>query len=382
MDKAQKEEQPLSVSIKRKHEAVAPVSLKKKQEVASTVTLRKKEADAISVSPKMENTGKTAPVVEPVTSKKLTQEKVIAGRVLDGAGNPVVGAAIQIVGTARGTATDANGDYSIRIDNSETYLKVSAAGLETQTISVADVSIGGTIRLKPFGNSQTPKVKTGFMKKYWWGVLALVLVVIVWLLFRNCGGEGSDIILSSNERQVENNQTAQKEDSQYGDNTDVNRVTSQSDEASSNVSATTSAEMTNSVGAENGSGSLVKPSQEGTSKSTEKVSTAKGEESIAEETKLFSFAFGEVQGTATSELKALIEQMKSDVALKVTVIGYTDQIGDPVYNKWLSERRADSVKGILVNSGIDGNRIKVIGGGVSTRYSTNAENRRAVLIQK
>ena len=41
-----------------------------------------------------------------------------------------------------------------------------------------------------------------------------------------------------------------------------------------------------------------------------------------------------------------------------------------------------SVKGILVNSGIDGNRIKVIGGGVSTRYSTNAENRRAVLIQK
>lgn len=306
MDKSQKEEQSLSVSIKRKHEANTPVSLKKKQEVASVVTLRKKEGDATVV---LENkiAGETTSVAGSGTSKK--QEKEISGRVLN---------------------------------------EVS----ESQTSKAIDANAVRDTRLNPSGNSPVLDVKTGTAKKWWWGILALALIVVVLLLFRNCGGEKSDISFSLNEKQVEIDHVTAEEDKQISNEKNVDQAVPQLDKVPQ------------------------------TSSDAVDDSPAASAEAAGEETKLSSFAFGEAEGTATSELKALIERLKSDTALKVTVVGYTDKTGDPAYNQWLSEQRAASVKEILVNSGIDDNRIKVVGRGVSTRYPTNAENRRAVLIQE
>lgn len=98
------------------------------------------------------------------------------------------------------------------------------------------------------------------------------------------------------------------------------------------------------------------------------------------EIKLSSFAFGEVDGSTTPELKELVEKLKSDLTLKVTIAGYTDKMGDSAYNQWLSEQRARFVKAVLVRNGIDVNRVKAVGKGVSTRYATNADNRRVVWI--
>jgi outer membrane protein OmpA-like peptidoglycan-associated protein len=47
----------------------------------------------------------------------------------------------------------------------------------------------------------------------------------------------------------------------------------------------------------------------------------------------------------------------------VTVTGYTDRLGTDGYNQALSERRANAVKGYLVEKGVAANRLKAVGRG-------------------
>ena len=58
--------------------------------------------------------------------------------------------------------------------------------------------------------------------------------------------------------------------------------------------------------------------------------------------------------------------MKENPSANAELIGYADEIGDPTYNKNLSEKRAAKVKEILVASGISGNRLTVTGNGEDT----------------
>ncbi len=57
-----------------------------------------------------------------------------SGRVIDSAGKPVSGASVTITGSKKGTATNANGDFSIEVQRNQT-LKVSAVGFESFTFS-------------------------------------------------------------------------------------------------------------------------------------------------------------------------------------------------------------------------------------------------------
>ncbi|WP_296403805.1 OmpA family protein [Psychrobacter sp.] len=56
----------------------------------------------------------------------------------------------------------------------------------------------------------------------------------------------------------------------------------------------------------------------------------------------------------------------------VTVMGHTDSTGTPSYNQGLSERRAQSVAGYLVNRGVSNNRIRTMGYGQSQPVDNNA----------
>ncbi|MGB3773918.1 MAG: OmpA family protein [Leeuwenhoekiella sp.] len=62
----------------------------------------------------------------------------------------------------------------------------------------------------------------------------------------------------------------------------------------------------------------------------------------------------------------LTKYMKENTGAKAELIGFADEIGNPNYNKALSEKRAQKVYEILVASGIEGSRLSVVGSGEDT----------------
>ena len=68
----------------------------------------------------------------------------------------------------------------------------------------------------------------------------------------------------------------------------------------------------------------------------------------------------------------LIKYLKENPTASADVIGYADEIGDTEYNKDLSARRAANVKQILIDSGIDGSRLNIVGNGEDS--SVNKES--------
>ena len=61
----------------------------------------------------------------------------------------------------------------------------------------------------------------------------------------------------------------------------------------------------------------------------------------------------------------VIDKLKSDSRLYVTIKGYTDPLGDADYNFKLSKRRAESVKAFIESKGIGENRIRTFSFGES-----------------
>lgn len=75
----------------------------------------------------------------------------------------------------------------------------------------------------------------------------------------------------------------------------------------------------------------------------------------------------------------LIKYLKENPSAKADVIGYADEIGDSAYNKDLSQRRADNVKKILVDSGIDASRLNIIGNGEDASVNKDSKQARQVV---
>jgi len=59
---------------------------------------------------------------------------------------------------------------------------------------------------------------------------------------------------------------------------------------------------------------------------------------------------------------------------RVEIDGYTDSVGTDTFNLDLSQRRADVVKSVLVNRGIDSSRIVTRGYGKDFAVASNAES--------
>jgi outer membrane protein OmpA-like peptidoglycan-associated protein len=58
-------------------------------------------------------------------------------------------------------------------------------------------------------------------------------------------------------------------------------------------------------------------------------------------------------------------------AYMVVIVGHTDSSGDPKYNLWLSQERANSVAEYLVSTGVNENQIRVIGRGPKEPIASN-----------
>ena len=63
---------------------------------------------------------------------------------------------------------------------------------------------------------------------------------------------------------------------------------------------------------------------------------------------------------ARTKKKIALNNLANDTGFKVTVLGYTDSLGDREYNLLLSQFRANIVRSYLVGKGIAPSRIKAI----------------------
>ncbi len=66
---------------------------------------------------------------------------------------------------------------------------------------------------------------------------------------------------------------------------------------------------------------------------------------------------------------------------RVNITGYTDRLGTTSYNLGLSQRRADAVKGYLINRGVAANRIDAVGRGEADPVVNCNDKNRAALIK-
>ncbi len=100
---------------------------------------------------------------------------------------------------------------------------------------------------------------------------------------------------------------------------------------------------------------------------------------------LFDVDSANVKPEAGASLQKIADILKKYPKTNITVAGYTDSTGGEAYNQALSERRANSVKFMLVSYGVDGARVTSGGFGKSSPVASNdtaegrAQNRRVEL---
>ncbi|ABG30634.1 OmpA family protein [Roseobacter denitrificans] len=101
---------------------------------------------------------------------------------------------------------------------------------------------------------------------------------------------------------------------------------------------------------------------------------------------LFATDSFSVRPDLQNDLYTVAGSLQNYPASTIQVIGHTDSDGDAAYNQRLSERRAGSVAGILMDAGVTPSRLQTIGRGESQPVASNlneagkAQNRRVEII--
>lgn len=101
-----------------------------------------------------------------VLQEKTASDKVLSGtvngRVLDEEGEPLIGASVLLDGTATGVATDADGNFTIRINGKNPVLTVSYIGMHTEKVSVHNPDAFLKITMRSNANVMDEVVVTGY----------------------------------------------------------------------------------------------------------------------------------------------------------------------------------------------------------------------------
>ncbi len=75
-------------------------------------------------------------------------QRTVSGKVMDNAGEPLIGATVLAEGTSTGTATDLNGEFSLNVPANVTAISVSYTGFTTKTVPLTAES-NYTVALEP-----------------------------------------------------------------------------------------------------------------------------------------------------------------------------------------------------------------------------------------
>lgn len=89
---------------------------------------------------------------------------------------------------------------------------------------------------------------------------------------------------------------------------------------------------------------------------------------------LFEFNRAEVKPSAQASLRKLADFLQQYPARKVLIEGFTDNIGAPVYNQALSQRRAEAVDSALAGMGVATQRMETVGYGEEFPVAANSSD--------
>jgi general secretion pathway protein A len=94
---------------------------------------------------------------------------------------------------------------------------------------------------------------------------------------------------------------------------------------------------------------------------------------FAQSKKIIHFKHNSMQlsDEANEVLDQIVDFGSSRPALKIIVEGYTDSLGDPLYNKNLSKMRAEVIKKYLIDKGISAEKIETVGMGPENPIASN-----------
>jgi|GEM_PF-1901539 len=121
---------------------------------------------------------------------------------------------------------------------------------------------------------------------------------------------------------------------------------------------------------------------EGTSSTDVSGTTCDHMADVSQQKLHFGFDKATLTEAHTKPLKAVAKLVKGCDEGKIVVAGYTDSTGSALYNKWLSQQRAEAGERGLIREGVDKGRMKVIGYGENYPAASNrtragrAQNRR------
>lgn len=93
----------------------------------------------------------------------------------------------------------------------------------------------------------------------------------------------------------------------------------------------------------------------------------------------FDFNSDKPNAQSVSGINFLVKYLKENPSASADVVGYADEIGNSEYNKDLSTRRAENVKQILVDAGIDAGRMNIVGNGEDTSVNKDSKYARQVV---
>jgi len=95
-----------------------------------------------------------------------------------------------------------------------------------------------------------------------------------------------------------------------------------------------------------------------------------------------------IKPDSESIIEQVVQMLKANPDLKLSIEGHTDNVGNPISNKTLSEERAKSVVAAIVNQGIEIDRLSPSGYGQEKPIGDNkteegrSKNRRVELVKK
>ena len=89
---------------------------------------------------------------------------------------------------------------------------------------------------------------------------------------------------------------------------------------------------------------------------------------------LFDTGSAVLKPQGVRSVQKLAQYLADNPQRRVLVEGFTDSVGSETFNEQLSQRRADSVRDVLLRNGINGDRIETLGYGEAFPVASNADS--------